>query len=238
MVLAQFGRYPVGKLVDGSYARLGLRPTWSPYHAWAIAHLLFFSEEWREPLQNYLAAVARGASLEEQRAALGDLSLLQAQVRDYRRSKLYYEQMTYPAERIPEPLVRQLTRSEAAYVKGKLELGARLELPPEPDAGIDPKKAAKMAAERRDAIKDREAWLRTLRATAARHTEDLELQLLLAEAECRSGHNSPASRLPIGCWRSRRNAPPRLPGKAPAWRSKRSPVPPPTAAKLCARRAR
>jgi hypothetical protein len=163
-----FGPYSIDRLVDGSYLEPGgRRIRWSPYHAWAIAHLLFLSEEWQDPLNRYLAAVARGASTEEARAALGDTAKLQALIGGYRGRKIPYEQLTYPAERIPAPLIRQLTRSEAAYVKGKLELGARME----------------------ETAEDRESWLRTLRDNAAQFPEDLELQLLLAEAECRSGNN-------------------------------------------------
>jgi hypothetical protein len=189
LVLDEFGPYPVGRLVDGSYLTPSRRHSWSPYHAWAIAHLMFFNEEWRPQLQAYLAAVARGASLEEQRAALGDVDRLQTLLRTYRGRKIPYERLDFPAGLIPEPLVRQLDRSEAAYVKGRLELGARLDLPPEPDAGTDRERAARMSAERRDAIEDREEWLRDLRITAAQYPGDLELQLLLAEAECRTGDN-------------------------------------------------
>jgi hypothetical protein len=86
--------------------------------------------------------------------------------------------MTYPAERAPEPLVRRLTRSEAAYLKGKLELGARMDIP----AGLD-------AATRARAVAARDAWLEAQRMAAAQYPEDIEFQLLVVEAECRAGND-------------------------------------------------
>lgn len=174
------GAFPVRRVFDGSYLapRSGGRPKWTPYRAWALVHLLFFDETWKQPLHNYLAAVARGASPEDAAAAFGDLDKLQEALSDYRGAKVPFEQLTYPADLAGAPLVRQLTRSEASYVRGKLVLGARMEIPSEPGDA------------RTKAISVRDRWLADLRIDAARFPDDLDYQLLLAEAECRSGHSA------------------------------------------------
>ena len=50
---------------------------------------------------------------------------------NYRGRKLQYERMDFPPEQAPAPTVRRLTRAEAGLVRGRLELGARIELPAE-----------------------------------------------------------------------------------------------------------
>ena len=174
------GAFPVRRIFDGSYLtpRSGGRPKWTPFRAWALVHLLFFDEAWKQPLHNYLAAVARGASPEAATAAFGDLDKLQGALSEYRGAKVPFERLTYPPDLAGSPLVRQLTRSEAGYVRGKLVLGARMEIP------------AASGPERDKAIAARDRWLADLRVDAARFPYDLEYQLLLAEAECRSGHSA------------------------------------------------
>ena len=172
-----YSRYPLKDVLSGRYLTDKRRvPAWTPYNAWALAHLLFLSDEWKAPLHDYLAAVARGAPPEEAARALGDVERLARELAAYRGRKVPYEQMTYPAERIPPPAIRRLARSEAGYVRGKLELGARVETGAGPDA--------------RKAIAERTEWLARLRKNAARYPAELEIQLLLAEAECRSGNNA------------------------------------------------
>lgn len=174
------GAYPVRGIFDGSYLapRSGGRPKWTPFRAWALVHLLFFDDAWKQPLHNYLAAVARGASPDEAIAAFGDLGKLQAALSEYRGAKVPFERLTYPPDRALPPLVRQLTRSEANYVRGKLIMGARMEIPAEPGEA------------RTDALKARDKWLADLRVDTARFPNDLEYQLLLAEAECRTGNSA------------------------------------------------
>jgi tetratricopeptide (TPR) repeat protein len=186
-VMHRYGRVPVRDILDGKY--LDGKPSttaWTPYHAWALVHLLFFSEEWQEPLHKYLQAVARGASEAEAAAALGDIDKLQKELAGYRGKKVPYEKLTYPPERTPPPEVRQLEASEAALVRGRLELGARVEIPPAPPPGTDPKTAERMERNRAEALEERQAWLARLRDNAARYPKEASGQLLLAEAECRS----------------------------------------------------
>lgn len=173
-VMQEFGDYPVSQLLDGRY--LSSKRSWTPYHAWRIAHLLYFSEEWKPRLRAYLAAMARGDDPERAAAALGDPGVLQRAVNNYRGRKLQFERMTFPSERAPPPVVRRLTRAEAGLIRGRLELGPRIELPAEGG----PAQAAALAR--------REGWLNRLRANASRFPALLENHLLLAEAECRSGN--------------------------------------------------
>ena len=186
-VMRRYGRVPVRDILQGKY--LSGKPSttaWTPYHAWALVHLLFFSEEWQEPLHNYLEAVARGASEEETEAAFGDVDKLQKELTAYRGRKVPYEKLTYPPDRIRPPAVRQLQASEAALVRGRLELGARVEIPSAPPAGTEPKTAQRMERDRAEALAERQEWLERLRENAARYPKEPSGQLLLAEAECRS----------------------------------------------------
>jgi hypothetical protein len=167
--LGRFADYPLKRVLDGSYlAEKPSRTHWTPTHAWLLTHFLFFSDKRRPQLNRYLLAHANGATPEEAGAAFGDLDELARELRRYYRGKKPYEQIKYPAERSEEPLVRRLTRSEAAFVAGRLELGSRVEL-----AGVSPNAGR---------------WLARLREDAARYPAEPEAQLLLSEAECRSGH--------------------------------------------------
>lgn len=160
---------PVKDVLTGTYpVKSSADSRWTPFHAWALAHMLFFDEARRPQLRAYLAAIAAGETPARAAAAFGDLDQLQRDLAAWDNKKMPYEQMTYPAARVAEPMVRQLTEGEAAFIKGRLELGSRIALPP--------------AA--------RDTWLRGLRGDAARYPANLQAQLLLAEAECRSGNAS------------------------------------------------
>jgi tetratricopeptide (TPR) repeat protein len=169
-----YNGYPVTEILDGRY--LSGRRIWTPYHAWRLAHLLYFSDEWKPRLQNYLSAIARGADPKSAASAFGDLAQLQKAVSAYRGRKLQFERMDFPAERAPEPTVRRMTRAEAGLIRGRLELGARIEVPA--DDGPEHSKA----------LERRSAWLARLRENARQFPKLIENQLLLAEAECRSGN--------------------------------------------------
>jgi hypothetical protein len=187
-VMEWAGRYPVDDVLAGRYLNdRRAFPAWTPYRAWALAHLLFFSEEWKSPLKRYLAATASGAAPGEAAKAF-DIGKLQRELATYRGRNVPFERMTYPADRAPPPIVRQLKQSEAGFVRGKLELGARVEIPPAPPSGADAKTAARMNNARREALEDRAQWLERVRRNAARYPDELEAQLLLAEGECRSGN--------------------------------------------------
>ncbi|MCX8476264.1 MAG: hypothetical protein MT490_10760 [Sphingomonas sp.] len=187
-VLDRVRAWPVKDVLAGKYLDARRDDSrWTPFHAWALAHMLFFDEARRPQLRNYLAAIAAGTDPAKAAEAFGDLDQLQRDLAAWDNRKMPYERMTYPAARAAEPMVRQLTQGEAAFVKGRLELGSRIALPvPQPDADAEAIVHTERARQR--AIAERDAWLAELRRDAARYPANLQAQLLLAEAECRTGN--------------------------------------------------
>ncbi|PXA97246.1 hypothetical protein DMC47_14805 [Nostoc sp. 3335mG] len=173
-VLDRYGDYPVKDVLNGRYLS-GEGRAWTPYHAWRMVHALYFSETWKPKLQQYLASIAAGDDPKRAAQAFGDPRALQRAITIFRGSKAPYDRLTFPADRAPEPIVRRLTRAEAGLIRGRLELGARIEVP---EAG----------PERDKALARRAAWLDRLRANATRFPALIENQLLLAEGECRAGN--------------------------------------------------
>ena len=171
--LQHYGGYSVSHVLDGQYLSGTGRP-WTPYHAWRLVHLLYFSDEWKPRLDDYLNELANGADLQTAALALGNPDELQRAFNAYRGRKLASTRITFEPGRIPEPTIRRLTRAEAALIQGRLELGARVEIPTEE------------GPERTKALARREAWLNRLRDNARRFPNLIEHQLLLAEAECRT----------------------------------------------------
>lgn len=189
-VLDRVRARPVKEVLAGKYLEARRDDSrWTPFHAWALAHMLFFDEKRRPQLRNHLAAIATGADPAKAAEAFGDLDQLQRDLAAWDNRKMPYERMTYPAERAAEPMVRQLTQGEATFVKGRLELGSRIALPA-PQPGADAEAAARAERARQRAIVERDAWLAELRRDAARYPASLQAQLLLAEAECRTGNTA------------------------------------------------
>ncbi|MGN7160050.1 hypothetical protein [Sphingomonas sp. SAFR-052] len=171
-VLDRYGDYPVKDVLNGRYLS-GEGKAWTPFHAWRLVHFFYFSDTWKPKLEKYLADIAAGVDPKRAAAAFGDPRALQRAVTLFRGSKAPYDRLSFPAERAPEPSIRRLTRAEAGLIRGRLELGARIEVP---DAGPD----------RAAALARRTAWLDRLRSNATRFPDLIENQLLLAEAECRA----------------------------------------------------
>ncbi len=187
-VIDKFGHYPVQKVLDGTYLTdKRWFPAFSPYSAWALAHLLFFSDEWRAPLHNYLASFAKGESDAQAQAAFGDTRKLSRELAAYFGRNVHFERVTYPAGQFAPPLIRRLKQSEAVYVGGRLVLGARVTIPNAATAkpGQSP---ANVEDARQKALASRDTWLAGLRDNAAKYPDELADQQLLAEAECRSGN--------------------------------------------------
>ena len=173
-VMDRFGEYPIKHVFDGRYLT-GEGRAWTPYHAWRMVHFLYFSDTWKPRLEQYLAAVAAGADPKRAASVFGKTADLQRAVMLFRGSKAPFDRVTFPADRIPEPTIRRLTRAEAGLIRGRLEMGARIDVP---DSG--PNRDAALAR--------RTAWLERLRGNATRFPDLIENQLLLAEAECRAGN--------------------------------------------------
>lgn len=188
----RWGHYPVEKILDGTYLNdKDWFPAFTPFQAWSLVHMLFFDEQWKVPLHNYLAAVASGSNPGKAARELGDLKKLQQQLVEYHGRKVPYEQLSYPADRIGEPIVRQLREGEARLIRGRLQLGARVADPEEKRAD----------------------WVSDIAGDAAKYSYEPEAQLLLAEAQCRSGDSQ-------GCLNSADRALALAPGNAAAlnWR--------------------
>ncbi|WP_242096034.1 hypothetical protein [Sphingomonas sp. CROZ-RG-20F-R02-07] len=188
-VLNAFGAFPLADVLSDKYLTENPRKTgWTPIHAWLLTHFLFFSDTRRPQLRRYLALRASGADAATAAAAFGDQRQLARELRAYFGARKPYEQVTYPAARNEEPAVRRLTEGQAAFVRGRLELGARVTIPAAAPAGAAPDVARRYATARADALASRDRWLERLHRDADRFSADLDAQLLLAEAECRSDH--------------------------------------------------
>jgi len=188
-VIGEFGPFPIKDVLNDAY--LSQKPShtrWTPIHAWMLTHFLLFSDKRRPQLNQYLAARARGEDAERAAAIFGDLAQLGSELRAYFFARKAFVKVTYDGSKIEQPLVRRLRESEAAFVRGRLELGTRVVIPPAPPAEADPATAKAMAKAREEALTQRARWLDRLRRDAARWSRELEAQLLLAEAECRSGN--------------------------------------------------
>ncbi|WP_294138446.1 hypothetical protein [Sphingomonas sp.] len=166
-VLHRFGNVRLTDVLSGAYLTQSPDTTrWTPVHAWMLTHFLFFSPTRSGQFRSYLKAIASGTPAPDAAAVFGDPDALAKELRAYFFAKKPFERMTYPAERAEVPIVRRLSLGEAAFVKGRLELGSRIE------AGGP----------------QRDAWLRRLREQAATFPGDEGAQVLVAEAECRSDH--------------------------------------------------
>jgi hypothetical protein len=188
-VMHSFGPYPIKDVLEDAYLTQPVHSTgWTPIHAWMLTHYLFFSDKRRPQLRQYLAMRAQGVDAATAAKVFGDRKELGHEIGAYFLNRKPYLQITYDSAKIDQPIVRRLRESEASFVKGRLELGARVEIPSAPAAGTPLDKAKSMIAAREDALRQRAKWLDGLRRDAARYTGELEAQLLLSEAECRSGN--------------------------------------------------
>ncbi len=188
-VMHEFGPYPIKDVLDDAYLTERPHKTgWTPIHAWMLTHFLFFSDTRRPQLRQYLAARADGADPATAARVFGDQKQLAHELGSYFATRKPYLQITYDGSKIEQPIVRRLRESEAAFVRGRLELGARVVIPSPPPAGTAPDVAKAIARARDEALRQRTAWLDGLRRDAARWSGEPEAQLLLAEAECRSGN--------------------------------------------------
>jgi len=180
-VMQSFGPYPIKDVLDDEYLTEKPHKTgWTPIHAWMLTHFLFFSDKYRPELRQYLAARAEGEDGATAAKVFGDQKQLAHELGSYFLNRKPYLQVTYDGSKIEQPIVRRLRESEASFVKGRLELGARVDSSPE--------EAREMTRQREEALRQRDKWLVGLRRNAARWPNELEAQLLLAEAECRSGN--------------------------------------------------
>lgn len=184
-VLNEFGGFPIKDVFNEHYLAEKPHDTrWTPIHAWLLTHYLFFSDARRPQLRRYLSLRASGADPTTAAQAFGDLTTLGGEIRAYYGTRKSYEQITYNGSSIEEPIVHQLSQGEAAFVRGRLELGGRVLSP----SGISQAETPALTKLRDRAKRENDQWLDGLRADAARWRSEPQAQLLLAEAECRSDH--------------------------------------------------
>ena len=188
-VMQEFGAFPIKDVLNDSYLTRKPQDTrWTPIHAWMLTHFLLFSDTRRPQLNQYLSARARGESADTAAAIFGDQVQLARDLRAYFTARKPALKIAYDGSKIEQPIVRRLRESEAAFVKGRLELGARVVIPPVPAADAAPGVAKAMNKARGEALARRAQWLNGLRRDATRWPGEVQAQLLLAEAECRSGN--------------------------------------------------
>jgi len=188
-VMGEFGSFPVKDVLNDAYlTRKASETRWTPIHAWMLTHFLLFSDTRRPQLNQYLAARARGVDADTAAAIFGDQAQLMRELRAYFVGRKPYLKVAFDGSKIEQPIVRRLRESEAAFVKGRLELGARVVIPPAPPVDAPPTTAKAMSRVRDQALAGRVRWLNGLRRDAARWPAELQAQLLLAEAECSSGN--------------------------------------------------
>jgi len=184
-VLDQFGGFPIKDVFNERYLAEKPHDTrWTPIHAWLLTHYLFFSDARRPQLRRYLSLWASGADAATAAQVFGDLTTLGREIRAYYGTRKSYEQITYNGSLIEEPIVHRLSQGEAAFVRGRLELGGRVL----PSSAVAQPEMPALTKLRERANRDRDQWLDKLRADAGRWRSEPQAQLLLAEAECRSDH--------------------------------------------------
>ncbi len=185
-VIAKFGRTPLTKILDESY--LNDSPThthWTPQSAWLLTHYLLFSPH-RGQLKPYFTALKNGMSAPEAMRTTVDVKALERDIGVYAHSRKFaYLKFHVPAGKLTEPDVKTLTVGNAIFIKGRLELGSRIELPEVPPPGADANFISRVQKARAKLIEQRTQWVTTLRNDAAKYAGNLEAQLLLAEADCR-----------------------------------------------------
>jgi tetratricopeptide (TPR) repeat protein len=187
-VLRSYGDMNVGDVLSGRYLDAANKKTsWSPYHAWLLAHYFLFSNlkpERSKQFLDYMTAIHRGVPMAEAARVFGDMGKLQRDVAKYAAAQKSFARADPPQAPLADPIVTALSPGSAALVEARIELGTRL-APGEAQAGA----AAPTQALAPSDAQRRDGWLARVRDTVARLPYDSEALLFAAEAECRSGHD-------------------------------------------------
>ncbi|MGY2735771.1 hypothetical protein [Sphingomonas sp. UYP23] len=169
-VFYAYGPLRVRPILTGAYleGEAG-KAHWTPYHAWLLTHFFLFSQlkpERSQQFARYMAAIGRGVPLAEAAKVFGDLNRLQHDLDAYQERGTEYAR----ADAVPppggDPTINVVSRSSAAVIEARLELGTRL------------------AAGTSDG-----AWVAQLHDTVAQLPYSAEALLTEAEVECRAGQN-------------------------------------------------
>jgi hypothetical protein len=167
-VFHAYGPLRVREILTGDYLT-DAKAHWTPYHAWLLTHFFLFSQlkaERAQQFQRYMGAIAQGTPPPEAAKVFGDLKRLQHDLDIYQERGTEYAR----ADAVPppggDPSINLVSRSGAAVIEARVELGSRLAATPA-DAG----------------------WVAQLRDTVSRLPYNTEALLTEAEAECRAGQN-------------------------------------------------
>lgn len=194
-------RYPVTKMIDGTYLEdRARRSGWSYGDAWLLSHYLTFNDVRRGQFRAYLNAINSGRKPADAAAAFGDLGALQREV------SVYLNGRSFPYRAVPVPegagtaiKLRTLGPAEAAVINHMIEFERRTDLPEKDDEDAPdsqdpgdndkkekPKLKPKTSFETRlaEAKAAREQWIAGLDALAGRHPAEAAGWLLLADARC------------------------------------------------------
>lgn len=185
LVLRAYGDLNVGDVLSGRYLdAAGRKASWSPYHAWLLAHYFLFSNlkpERSQQFRDYMTAIHRGVPMAEAARAFGDLGKLQREMVKYVAAQKSFARADPPQTSLADPIVTSLSPGSAALVEARVELGTHLATIPTGSSTATTLSATE--------TQRREAWLARVRDTVAHLPYDSEALLFAAEAECRSGHD-------------------------------------------------
>lgn len=193
-------RYPVSKMVDGSYLEEKRQDeSWSYGDAWLLSHYLTFSDARRGQLRAYLAAINAGKSFPEAAKAFGDLQTLQREVSIYLSGASFsFRAVPLPEAKPDAVKLRTISPAEADLIDETIELERRTRVysapsPEKDDPKADPAKRAERKAEEEaqakraaESLTARTAWLAGLATKANQYASDPAGWRLLADAQCQS----------------------------------------------------
>jgi len=169
-VFRSYGNLDAEEILTGRYLddRVDKR-SWTPYHAWLLAHFFLFSNlkpERAAQFRRYMTDVARGVPMADAAKNFTDMKALQREIARYAEGDSAYAQAGPPSARVADPLISTLPVASATLIEARIALGSRLSAPNE-GGEIE--------------------WLEQVRA-AARLQYDANAILFAAEAECRTNH--------------------------------------------------
>jgi tetratricopeptide (TPR) repeat protein len=164
--LFHLGSLPIETLLQPDRQKLGGNDTLMLYgRGWLLTHFLSLSKEREGQLGKYLTSLNGGrSSIEAAKHAFGDLKTLNSQLESYKRAKMTFLRVPATKLAIGPVEVRELS------------------------AGADAIMPVFFRSRRGVTVKEAKELVGTARRIAARHPDDLFVQLRLAEAEYDAGN--------------------------------------------------
>ncbi|HKX89265.1 MAG TPA: hypothetical protein VJM13_08655 [Sphingopyxis sp.] len=168
-IFRSYGRLDAGDVLTGRYLETPSgKMEWTPFHAALLVHFFVYSDlkpERQAQFRRYMTAIHQGTPIAEAAKLFGDMRKLEREVSAYTgRDGLTYARAQPPEVPVDDPSVTLLSPASAAMLEASAEMDSRVA------SGI--------------AVDD---WIAEVRGEARKYPQDAEAQLVLAEAECRSG---------------------------------------------------